>query len=114
MKNTWNLEILYKGFEDEAFSADIKSLDEKIAALNTLAENAKNMDSLSLIREYIALQNSLNHYAGKLFIYCNLRYSANTEDGEAASTMGVLMGKLSATAASSAALNKMIASIENL
>lgn len=114
MKNTWNLEILYKGFEDEAFSADIKSLDEKIAALNALAENAKNMDSLSLVREFIALQNDLNHYAGKLFIYCNLRYSANTEDGEAASTMGVLMGKISATAASSAALNKMIAAIENL
>ena len=114
MNNTWNLDILYKSFDDEAFLADMKTFEEKIAELIALAKKGGDLDHLTLIREFIKVQNDLNHYASKLFIYCNLRYSANTADGEAASTMGVLMGKLSATAGASAALNKLIAGIENL
>ena len=114
MNNTWNLDILYKGFDDEAFLADTKTFDEKIADLLALAKKGASLDSLTLLREFIKVQNDLNLYASKLFIYCNLRYSANTADGEAASTMGVLMGKLSATAGASASLNKLIAGIENL
>ena len=114
MNNTWNLDILYKGFDDEEFLADTKTFEEKIANLIALAEKGSSLDSLTLIREFIKAQNDLNHFASKLFIYSNLRYSANTADGEAASTMGVLMGKLSVTAGASAALNKMIANIENL
>ena len=114
MKDTWNLDILYKSFQDEEFIADTKALDTLIENLNDLAKRAPEMDSLSLIREFLTLQNSFSLCTSKLFIYANLRYSANTADSEAASTMGVLMGKLSATAAPSAALNKLIAGIENL
>lgn len=114
MNNTWNLDILYKSFDDEAFLADMKTFDGKIAELIALAGKGAELDPLTLVREFIKVQNDLNHYASKLFIYCNLRYSANTADGEAASTMGVLMGKLSATAGASAALNKLIAGIDNL
>ena len=114
MKDTWNLDILYKSFQDEEFIADTKTLDTLIGNLADLAQKAPEMDSLSLIREFLALQNNFALYTSMLFIYANLRYSANTADPEAASTMGVLMGKLSATAAPSAALNKLIAGIENL
>ena len=114
MKDTWNLNILYNGFDDERFTADTKLLDEQIKALEALAEKAKEMDSLTLIRECISINNDLAFTANKLFIYSNLRYSANTADSDAASIMGVLMGKMSATASPAAALNKMIAAIENL
>ena len=114
MKDTWNLNILYNGFDDEKFTSDTKLLDTHIETLASLAERASRMDSLSLVREFLALQNDLSLVTSKLFIYANLRYSANTEDSDAASIMGVLMGKLSATAAPSAALNKMIAGIDNL
>ena len=114
MNYKWNLDILYSGFEDENFASDIKLLDSHIERLVTLAQRASEMDSLSLIREFLSVQNDLTLVTSKLFIYANLRYSANTADSDAASIMGVLMGKMSATAAPSAALNKMIASIENL
>ena len=114
MKDTWNLSILYNGFDDEKFTSDTKLLDTHIERLASLSERASEMDSLALIREFLSLQNDISLVTSKLFIYSNLRYSANTADSEAASTMGVLMGKLSATAAPSAALNKMIAGIENL
>ncbi len=114
MKDTWNLDILYTGFEDDSFISDTKLLDTHIEALASLSERASGMDSLSLIREFLSLQNDLSLVTSKLFIYANLRYSANTADSDAASIMGVLMGKLSATAAPSAALNKMIAGIDDL
>ncbi len=114
MKDTWNLDILYKSFQDEEFLADVKALESHIEELAKLSKKAPTMDPLTLIREFLALQNSFSLCTSKLFIYANLRYSANTADSEAASTMGVLMGKLSATAAPAAALNKLIAGIENL
>ncbi len=114
MKDTWNLDILYTGFEDEKFIADTKLLDTHIETLASLAERASEMNSLSLIREFLSLQNDLSLVTSKLFIYANLRYSANTADSDAASIMGVLMGKISATAAPSAALNKVIAGMDNL
>ena len=114
MNYKWNLDILYSGFEDESFTADTKLLDSHIERLVSLSERAGEMDSLSLIREFLSVQNDLTLVTSKLFIYANLRYSANTADSDAASIMGVLMGKMSATAAPSAALNKKIAGIENL
>ena len=114
MNYKWNLDILYSGFEDESFTADTKLLDSHIERLVSLSERAGEMDSLSLIREFLSVQNDLTLVTSKLFIYANLRYCANTADSDAASIMGVLMGKMSATAAPSAALNKKIAGIENL
>ena len=114
MNYKWNLDILYSGFEDESFTADTKLLDSHIERLVSLSERAGEMDPLSLIREFLSVQNDLTLVTSKLFIYANLRYSANTADSDAASIMGVLMGKMSATAAPSAALNKKIAGIENL
>lgn len=114
MNNTWNLDILYKGFNDEKFTSDLEKLEEQISALSELAKRSADTESVELIRDFLKIQNDLSYYSSKLFIYSNLRYSANTADSEAASTMGVLMGKLSATAAPSAALNKVIAGIDGL
>ena len=114
MNDKWNLSILYNGFDDEKFISDTKLLDDEIASLESLSRKAVDMDSLSLIREFLSINNDLSMTTSKLFIYANLRYSANTADSDAASIMGVLMGKLSATAAPTAALNKMIAGIEDL
>ena len=114
MNSQWDLSILYTGFDDPKFKADMEGFDKAIADVIAFSENYSSLGKEELLVKYIETSMHLSSLAEKLFIYSNLRYSANTEDGEAASTMGVLMGKLSATAASSAALNKMIASIENL
>ena len=38
MYDKWSLEVLYSGFEDEKFLADIAAVDEKIAAYQAFAE----------------------------------------------------------------------------
>ena len=43
MNEVWDLSILYKDFDDPAFTGDMKALDEAMAPLNTLAGEAAVM-----------------------------------------------------------------------
>ena len=114
MNKTWDLSILYNGFDDPKFAADMAEFDNCIEEVTKFAANLEGLSATELLTKHIELETKVSSLAEKLFIYANLRYSANTADVEAASTMGVLMGKLSATAAPSAATNKAIAKIENI
>ncbi|MBO7195795.1 MAG: M3 family oligoendopeptidase [Clostridia bacterium] len=114
MNKQWDLSILYNGFDDPALKADMSALDLAIAEVISAAENCNSLSAEQLLLDYIDKSTRLSSLAEKLFIYANLRYSANTADTEAASMMGVLMGKLSATAAPSAAIDKAISKIENI
>ena len=114
MNKQWDLSILYNGFDTPEFAADMAAFDKSIAEVIAFGEQANTLAPEELLLKYIELETAINSLAEKLFIYANLRYSANTADTQAASTMGVLMGKLSATAAPSAAINKAIAKIENI
>ena len=114
MNKQWDLSILYTGFDAPEFSADLKDFDTAIAEVLEFSSNLNEYSPEALLLRHIELETKLSSLAEKLIIYANLRYSANTADNEAASTMGVLMGKLSAVAAPSAAINKAIAKIENI
>ena len=114
MNKQWDLSILYNGFDTPEFKADMAAFDAAIAEVIAFSSNLSSVTAEELLLSYIETSTKLSSLAEKLIIYANLRYSANTADTEAASTMGVLMGKLSATAAPSAAVNKAIAKIENI
>ena len=114
MNKQWDLTILYNGFDDPSFAADMTAFDGTIAEVIDFASNYCDLSAEQFLTKHIELETKLTALAEKLIIYANLRYSANTADSEAASMMGVLMGKLSAIAAPSAAINKAIAGIENI
>lgn len=114
MNTQWDLSILYNGFDDPKLAEDMAGFDLAIEEYLSFASSLGDIESKELLIRYIELEVKLSSFAEKLFIFANLRYSANTSDTEAASIMGVLMGKLSATAAASAAINKAIANIENI
>ncbi len=114
MKSTWDLTILYKGFDDPEFAADTEALTLAIAALTRLADEAHTLTPEKLLTEYISVNERLSTYAGKLMIYSNLRYSANTSETEAASNMGRIMGMLSSVAAPGAKLSKIIAGYDSI
>lgn len=114
MNKQWDLSILYSGFDTPEFAADMASFDAAIAEVVAFSQTLDALSPSELLLGYISLETKVSSLAEKLFIYANLRYSANTADTEAASTMGVLMAKLSAIAAPSAMTNKAIAKIENI
>lgn len=114
MNSTWDLTILYQGFDDAAFAVDKAALGKALEDIVALADGAENMNSPELINKYVKVSERMLELATKLIVYSNLRYSANTKDNEASSNMGMLMGMLSSTAAPQAKISKIIASCENL
>ncbi|MBQ8370750.1 MAG: M3 family oligoendopeptidase [Clostridia bacterium] len=106
---TWDLSILYNGFDDPAFKNDINTLDTLIAEVNNFAANMGTMSDTEVIRAYLDGGVKMNEIVEKLFIYANLRYSANTGDTDAASIQGQLMAKLSVTAAADTLIQSRIA-----
>ena len=114
MNKQWDLSILYNGFDDPKISEDMAAFDKAISEIINFSGILSAFAPEELLLRHIELETEITSLAEKLFIYANLRYSANTADSEAASMMGVLMGKISATAAPSAAINKAIANIDNI
>ena len=111
---TWDLSILYGGFDDPAYDADFKALESEISQIEKLASEAKSADKKALLISFITKSEAITELASKLIAFANLRYSANTADTDAASALGRVMALISATAAPSAALGKIIAGIEEL
>ena len=111
---TWNLDILYTGFDTEEFKSDMKMMEDAARALAALADEAGSLDARELVEKYVKANETLSFLAEKLAIYANLRYSANTRDTDAASMLGVIMSTLSTVAGPSAALEKAISEIENI
>ena len=114
MQDRWNLDILYKGFDDAEFLSDIEKFSEAIGEYALLAKNAEKLNARELILGYVELNKKITDLGDKLFIFANLRYSANTADADAASSIGRLMGMVSETAAPTAKLGKIIAATPNL
>ena len=56
MNEVWDLSILYKDFDDPAFTGDMKALDEAIAAVNTLAGEAAGMEHSQLVHRFLQVQ----------------------------------------------------------
>ena len=114
MNDRWNLDVIYKGFEDPAFEQDLCLLKEKIAAFNELVKALPESDPLKSLREGIILQEELNELGGKLAEYAMLRQSADARDSEAGSQIGRVMAVLSTTAGGEAAFQEWASKLPNL
>ena len=114
MNEVWNLDPIYKGFDDPAFEADLASAKETIAQFANHVQNLENGEPKETLRRGIELQETISAYAEKLGLYASLRQSANTRDPDAASQMGRLMAVYSSIAAPEAAFQQWAAKLPNL
>ena len=110
----WNLDILYTGFDTEEYKSDLQKLEALIPELSAIADGCHTMPRAEFLIKYIKTNEELSELVEKLAIYANLRYSANTRDTDAASTLGRIMQMMSATAAPVAVIEKAISEIDNL
>ena len=53
MKGYWNLDVLYRGYDDPRFDEDQKKLDEAIERFRRLADGADELDDVTLAEKYI-------------------------------------------------------------
>ena len=114
MTEVWNLERIYNGFEDPAFSADFDALKAAVADAETLAKNLTGMEPLEGLRTGITLTEKVQQLTMKLGEYAMLRQSVNAKDAEAGSQMGRIMGVASGFAGPEAAFKAWAAKLPNL
>ena len=103
MNEVWNLDPIYKGFDDPAFAADMAALKQKVDEITAFTAQLSGLSATEGLTRGIALQEQFVDLAFKLAGYASLRQSANTRDPEAGSRMGQVMQLYSGVAAPFAA-----------
>ena len=114
MNEVWNLDPIFKGFDDPAFDADMQEMKALVERINAAAEGLPQAEPLAGLMEGIALQERFFELVSKLAGYASLRQAADTRDSEAGSRMGQVMQLYSGVAASFAAFKDWATKIPNL
>ena len=114
MNEVWNLDRIYRGYEDPAFGADLQQLRDLAQGYNEFAARLSALDTLTGLKEGILWQEKITALAMKLFGYAQLRQSTNTRDPQSGSCIGQIMQILSATAGSEAAWKTWAAAQDTL
>ena len=114
MNERWNLDPIYKGFDDLAFSADMQELKDLVEKIAAFAQALPTTEPLTGLKEGIALEERFSQLVSKLAGFASLRQSADTRDSEAGSKMGQVMQLYSGVAAPFAAFKDWATKIPNL
>ena len=113
MNYQWNLDRIYKGFEDPAYEADMQSLQNLVKEFTAFAETLSTVDPLEGLKTGVAFREKLSELSS-LFQYASLRSATDTKDPVPGSYMGRVMAMRSGLAAPMAAYNKWVVSLPNL
>ena len=114
MNECWNLDPIYKGFDDPAFEADLNTAKGKLQEFTAFSANLAEAEAAASLHKGMQLLEEIEALANKLGLYASLRQSANTRDSEAASQMGRLMAVYSSMAAPEAAFHEWLSKLPNL
>lgn len=115
MNKEWSLDILYKGYDDPEFKADLEKLDAVIVKTKEYAAGPMNQEEPAVgLENIIAYQEEYTKLMMKLYNYVSLRQSTNTTDPETTTYMGQLDTQSSRLSKEFAMMKKYIAKVENL
>ena len=114
MNEIWNLDPIYKGFDDPAFEADMAALKQEAEAINAFIAELPSLEPIEGLRRGIALQERFNDLVNKLAEFASLRQAANTKDPAAGSQLGRVMALYSTVAAPLAAFKDWASKLPNL
>ena len=114
MNEVWNLDPLYKGFDDPAFDADMGKLRELAAQVCEFAAKLPETQPLEGLREGVRLMEELTQLINRLGGYASLRQSADTRNTECGSKLGQVMQIASSCAGADAAFREWAAKLPDL
>ena len=114
MNEVWNLDRIYRGYDDPAFENDLNELRGKVGEFTAFAEALPGTEPLRGLRAGIALEEQVTELVGKLGQYASLRQAADTRSVENTSQVGRIMAQYSLLAAPDAAFREWAAGIPNL
>ena len=114
MNEVWNLDVIYRGFDDPAFAADMEKLEKLVQDYVAFAGKLDKQTPLDGLKKGVALEESLSELSGRLVEYAFLRQSGNTRDAEAGSRLGQVMQILTGAAGAQAQWREWVSEIPDL
>lgn len=114
MNEVWNLDVIYRGFDDPAFAADMEKLEKLVKDYAAFAGELDKQTPLDGLKKGIALEEALTVLTAKLGEYASLRQSVNTRDVEAGSRLGQVMQRISGAAGAQAQWREWVSKIPDL
>ena len=114
MNEVWNLSVIYQGFEDPHYEADLGKLKEQAAAYSAYTAALSEKAPAQALRDCILLEEEITLLANKLAEYAMLRQSADARDAQAGSQIGRIMAVISSLAAPQAAFKDWASTLPNL
>ena len=112
MNMTWDLEIMYKGYNDPKYIKDNERVLELIKEINELSNELDVNNAVGCIEKELKFEEELNSLLSELFNYSSLRSSTNVNDYEALGEMGKLQMALQETVAASVAFSKFLTKVD--
>ena len=114
MKGLWNLDPIYRGFDDPAFEADLNELKNAVSKFEAFTAGLDTCESLAGLRRCIELDEQIQALASKLAEYAMLRQAADTTDPQAGSQLGRVFAAYSDVAGPEAAFKAWAAKLPDL
>ena len=113
MNEVWNLDRIYKGFDDPAYAADMATMKQLVEDFTAFSKELPGMEPIEGLRKGTQMQEKLADLS-TLFGYANLRSATDAKNPEPGSYMGRVMAIRSGLAAPMAAYNAWVVSLPNL
>lgn len=114
MNTVWSLDILYKGYQDDAFTCDLKKFSNLIVTIKDYVANLSNQNQEEAVLSIIHYLEEYDVLSAKLSSYVSLRQSTNTTDSETTALLGKLEELDSNLSKERAIMNKYLAKVGNL
>lgn len=114
MKDTWSLDVLYKGYDDPKFQMDLDELKSLIAKMQDFAASLSHEAEADTLKKMIALQEETLKKIMQLHSYIELRQATNTSDAQSVSYGEVLTKIINSSAKAQAAFDRYISECANL
>ena len=112
MNMTWDLDILYKGYDDPKYNEDIKKAEELIKKIVALSLELNVESAKECIEKELKLEEEFNSIILELYTYSSLRSSTNVNDTEALMQMAKLSMMLNETVAPSVKFQKFLLDVD--
>lgn len=108
----WNLDDLYKGFDDPKYELDVLKVEKLINEYNNLPNKFEKNDNLDIILEYIKLNEELTVLTRTLFSFNSLSNSVDVSNQKSLVNMAKLSKMLNETTEASVLFNRFLKDID--
>ncbi len=112
MKNTWDLSFLYKGFEDEAYLADLAKWPEMIAEQKALLDS--DIPALEKLEKLMDASEAMSALVDRLYGFTSLTLATDASNGTAQLYEDKLAVIANDASLVDSAITRFVGSLDNL